>query len=64
MLTLRAKHGTRQLKGWRVFLFQEIIMAKPFKSLDSLLRLMRSRNIYINKTGEGSKFPNEKDGQD
>ena len=55
MLTLRAKHGTRQLKGWRVFLFQEIIMAKPFKSLDSLLRLMRSRNISINKTGEGSK---------
>lgn len=30
-------------------------MAKPFKSLDSLLRLMRSRNISINKTGEGSK---------
>ena len=30
-------------------------MSRPFKTLDSLLRLMRSRNISINKTGEGSK---------
>ena len=30
-------------------------MAKPFKSLNTLLRLMRSRNISIDKEGEGSK---------
>ena len=30
-------------------------MAKPFKSLNTLLRLMRNRNISIDKDGEGSK---------
>lgn len=30
-------------------------MSKPFKSLDSLLRLMRKRNITIEKGTEGSR---------
>ena len=30
-------------------------MSKPFKSLDSLLRLMRKRNITIEKGAEGSR---------
>ena len=30
-------------------------MSKPFKSLDSLLRLMRKRNITIGKGSEGSR---------
>lgn len=30
-------------------------MSKPFKSLDSLLRLMRKRNITIEKGVEGSR---------
>lgn len=30
-------------------------MSKPFKSLDSLLRLMRKRNITIAKGTEGSR---------
>lgn len=30
-------------------------MSKPFKSLDSLLRLMRKRNITIEKGIEGSR---------
>ena len=33
-------------------------MAKPFKSLNSLLRLMRKRNILIKKGAEGSKVKN------
>lgn len=37
------------------FCLQEGIMSKPFKSLDSLLRLMRKRNITIGKGSEGSR---------
>ena len=33
-------------------------MAKPFTSLNSLLRLMRKRNISIKKGDEGSKVKN------
>lgn len=53
-LTGEAHHSSTQ--GLTSFFIMEAnVMAKPFKSLNSLLRLMRSRNIIIQKGSEGSK---------